>query len=99
MNYTEYLHIQSQVERMYDFHPEFFDELDGIELEILRKGFLYDTDDNTYPESLKQYYEDNVSVDEGLQKRMFAVAQKLYDLSGSGKLEDSIKNNVSFPEQ
>lgn len=99
MNYTEYLHIQSQVERMYDFHPDFFDELDGVELEVLRKGFLYNTDDDTYPESLKQYYEDNVSTDEQLQKRMFAAVQKLYDLSGSGKLEDIIKSNVSFPEQ
>lgn len=84
---------------MYDFHPDFFDELDGAELEVLQKGFLYNTDDDTYPKSLKQYYEDNVSADEELQKRMFASVQKLYDLSGSGKLEDSIKNNVSFSEQ
>lgn len=99
MNYMEYLHVQSQVERMYNFHPDLFDALDHKELEILRKGFLYDTDEAAYPQSLKQYYEDSVSGNEELQKQMLIVAQKLYDLSGSGKLEDGIKNNVSFPEQ
>lgn len=95
----EYLHIQSQVERMYDFHPDFFNMLNVDELEALQKGFLYDTDDDTYPESLRRYYEDNISMNEELQKQMFAATQKLYDLSGSGDLKDSMKNNVSFPEQ
>lgn len=99
MNYTEYLHIQSQLERMYDFHPAFFQELEETELAVLRKGFLYDTDDDAYPHSIKQYYEEVVQTDERLQKQMFTAAQKLYDISNSGDLQDSLKDIVSFPEQ
>lgn len=99
MNYIEYLHTQSQIERLYDFHPDFFKDLEPTELSALSKGFLYDVDDDLYPDSIKQYYEQNINTNKELQNQMLSAAQRLYDLSGSGSLEDSMKNIVSFSGQ
>ena len=99
MNYIEYLHVQSQIERMHDFHPEFFDMLSEEEKNALHEGFLYDVPDDTYPESIKAFYDEKVAKNLTLQRQMLRAAQRIYTLSNSGSIEDSMKNNISFKNE
>ncbi|HWT40924.1 MAG TPA: hypothetical protein VN081_06725 [Dongiaceae bacterium] len=87
MNYKQYLALQSRVDWLYEFHPEFFDQLPPEQRGMLQKGLLYDTDDSDYPESIEDFYKTTIEGDVKLQKDMFHAAQTLYRLSGSGDLE------------
>ena len=86
MNYKQYLALQSRIDWLHDFHPEFFDQLDAEQRSVLQRGLLYDTSDADYPESIEEFYRTVVEHDIRLQKDMFRAAQVLYDLSGSGDL-------------
>jgi len=86
MNYEQYIELQNRVEWLYDFHPDFFDQLEQKDREALQEGLLYDTDDADYPESIEVFYKNSIATNEKLQADMFKAAQKLYALSGSGNL-------------
>lgn len=88
MKYVEYLDMQSHLESLYDFHPEFFDVLNEDERQTLRAGFLYDVADNAYPESIKSFYEDTIAGNLEMQRKMLEAAQAVYTLSRSGDLHE-----------
>lgn len=97
MKYREYLNVQNQIERMYDFHPDFFDMIEATEKQALQKGFLYDTDDDSYPKSLRDYFDSKVAGNATLQKAMLEAAQRLYTLSNSGDIRDTMDDDTTFP--
>jgi len=86
MNYKQFLALQNRIEWLYEFHPDFFEQLTSKQRESLHIGVLYDVSDQDYPKSIEAYYNEIVSGDEELQKDMLNSAQALYDLSGSGLL-------------
>lgn len=97
MKYREYLSVQSQLERMYDFHPDFFDMLEVAEREALEKGFLYATEDDEYPGSLRDFFDSEIAQDAELQMAMLRAAQRIYTLSGSGSIISTMEDDTSFP--
>ena len=55
MDYKRYLRIQWRLEWFYDFHPDFFDNIPPEQKKLLQETFLYDTPDEGYPESLRNF--------------------------------------------
>lgn len=98
MKYVEYLHVQSQIERMHEFHPEFFDSLSDGEKRALHEGLLYDVVDSAYPDSIRAYYDNEVAKNRHLQQAILEAAQKIYTLSGSGDIRESMKDIISFSD-
>lgn len=96
MNYIEYLHIQSQLERMDDFHPKAFDEINEDSKKLLSSTFLYDADDENYPKSIKDFYNDRIANDTKLQEVMLDAAQEVYDRLKSGDVREDMKDTISF---
>jgi len=87
LNYEQYLALQTRVDWLYDFHPEYFDQLEAPQRVALQKGLLYDTEDSNYPESIRQYYETSIETNNKLQQDIIRAVQTLYALSGSGELD------------
>lgn len=85
MNYEQYLYLQSRVEWLFNFHPEFFDQITPDQRKALQSGVLYDTSDSEYPKSIQDFYNDTIASNPRLQKQLLDAVQALYDKSGSGQ--------------
>lgn len=96
MNYGEYLHIQSQLERMDDFHPKAFDEISKDSKKLLSSMLLYDADDENYPTSIKDFYNDQIANNTKLQGAMLDAAQEVYDQLKAGDVREDMKDTISF---
>ena len=97
VKYNEYLTLQSQVERLYDFHPDLFDKLSSDEYAILHNTLLFDTSDEEYPESIESFFYNTVAESPLTQTTLLSAAQHLYNLSNGGDVRDTLKDSVSFP--
>ena len=84
MDYKRYLRIQWRLEWFYDFHPEFFDDIPPEKKKLLQETFLYDTPDEGYPESLRDFYDEKISNNKTLHKEMLLAVDVLYRTIGVG---------------
>ena len=87
MDYEKYLEYQNRVEWLYDFHPDFFEELSPSDREALEQFFLYKVSDEEYPVSIKEFFESRVAKDESVQQGIIQALRSLYEISGSGDFE------------
>lgn len=55
MEYGKYLELQTRLEWLYDFHPDFFDDISPEDKKVLQEAFLYDTPDEEYPDSIEDF--------------------------------------------
>lgn len=88
MDYKRYLRIQWRLEWFYDFHPEFFDDIPPEQKKLLQETFLYDTPDEGYPESLRDFYDEKISNNKTLHKEMLLAVDVLYRTIGVGSFFD-----------
>ena len=88
MNYDRYLELQTRLEWFYDFHPEFFDDILPEQKKLLQDTFLYDTPDESYPESLQDFYDKNIDNRPTLQDDMFLAVDALYKAAEASSLFD-----------
>ena len=88
MNYDRYLELQTRLEWFYDFHPEFFDDIPPEQKKLLQDTFLYDTPDESSPESLQDFYDKNIDNRPTLQDDMFLAVDALYKAAGASSLFD-----------
>lgn len=88
MNYDRYLELQTRLEWFYDFHPEFFDDILPEQKKLLQDTFLYDAPDESYPESLRDFYNKNIDNQPALQNDMLLAVDALYKVAGASSLFD-----------
>ena len=88
MNYDRYLELQTRLEWFYDFHPEFFDDILPEQKKLLQDTFLYDAPDESYPESLQDFYDKNIDNRPTLQDDMFLAVDALYKAAVASSLFD-----------
>lgn len=82
MNYEKYIALQNRVEWFYDFHPNFLDNINADHKKTLQDTFLYDTLDEDYPESLREFYNSNIHSNIKLQRKMITAINALYLAAG-----------------
>lgn len=90
MTYNQYLHLMFSLEAFYDFHSKCFKELSQEKQRTLNKVFLYNYDDthdnnNDYPASIKDYFNENIRNDENLQLLALSAISVIYRNSGMGE--------------
>ena len=100
MTYEAYRYIQSRVESIYAFHPEFLEQLPAKDRLTLKEGTLYDVDDDDYPKSVHEYYKKAVVPDKKLQEGLLRSIKQLYQMSGYGEfdLEKELAEDVTHPQ-
>lgn len=92
MNYKRYLQLQNRLEWFYDFHPDFFDDIPTDQKKLLQETFLYDTPDSDYPESIKDFYSQNISNNHELDKDILIAVDSLYKAAGAGSVYDYLED-------
>lgn len=86
MEYGKYLELQTRLEWLYDFHPDFFDDISPEDKKVLQEAFLYDTPDEEYPDSIEDFFNTRAKDDLRIQQRMLVAVRALYDAAGAGDL-------------
>lgn len=88
MDYKKYLDLQTRLEWFYDFHPSFFDDISSNQKKLLQETFLYDTSDEDYPKSIREFYDKKICDDKNLHKEMILAIDALYQAAGAGGFFD-----------
>ena len=88
MDYNRYLELQTRLEWLYDFHPEFFNDISPEQKKLLQDTFLYDAPDEHYPASLRDFYDKNIDNQPALQNNILLAIDALYKAAGAGILFD-----------
>lgn len=90
MNYEQYLELQTRVEWLFDFHPNFFDfDLSETERVALKELLLIGVSDEEYPASIADYYESRIAGKPDEVRRIVQAVEHLYEVSRSGSVCDS----------